>query len=111
MPETYKSIGTIVGTTAATSIYAGVTAVTGGYALVNSINIANGSTAFSNLATVELLKGGLTAHFIILGAQLPIGSSLQILDNTLVMERNDTLRFTAGYTFPTHIVVSSLEIT
>lgn len=110
MPETYKSIGTIIGTTGATSIYSGVT-LTGGYALVNSINIANGSTSFSNLATVELLKGGVTAHFIILGAQLPVGSSLQVLDNTLVMERNDTLRFTAGYTYPTHIVVSSLEIT
>lgn len=111
MPETYRSIGTIIGTTAATSIYSGVTAVTGGYALVNSINIANGSTAFSNLATVELLKGGVTAHYVIFGAQLPIGSSLQVLDNTLIMERNDTLRYTAGFTAPTHVIVSTLEIT
>lgn len=110
MPETYKSIATSLGTTAATSIYAGVTA-TGGYALVNSINIANGSTLFSNIGTVELLKGGNTAFFLINAAQLPIGTSLQILDNTLVMERNDTLRYTAGYTYSTHIIVSSLEIT
>lgn len=110
MPETYKSIATSVGTTAATSIYSGVT-VTGGYALVNSINIANGSTQFANLASVELLKGGNTAFFLINAAQLPVGSSLQILDNTLVMERNDTLRYTAGYTFLSHVIVSSLEIT
>jgi hypothetical protein len=110
MPETYKSIATTIGTTAATSIYAGVT-VAGGYALVNSINVANGSTGFSNLFAVELLKGGSTAFFLINGAPLPIGSSIQILDNTLVMERNDTLRLTAGSTSSTHVIVSSLEIT
>ena len=37
MPETYKSFGTILGTTAATSIYAGVT----GTALVNAVNVSN----------------------------------------------------------------------
>lgn len=110
MPETYKSTATSLNTIAATSIYSGVTAA-GGYALVNSINIANGATASSNTFSAELLKGGITAYYIIFGAQLPVGSSIQILDNTLVMERNDTLRFTAGNTLPAHIIVSSLEIT
>lgn len=110
MPETYKSFGTIANTIAGVTLYSGVT-LTGGYALVNSVNVANGATASSNTFTVELLKGGITAHYIIFGAVLPVGSSIQILDNTLVMERNDTLRFTAGNTLPAHIIVSSLEIT
>jgi len=106
MPETYRSILTNLGTTAATTIYSG----TSGSALVNSINIANGSTAFSNLAAVEVVRGS-TGYYLILGAQLPIGSALQILDNTLVMQANDTLRCTAGFTYPTSIIVSTLEIT
>lgn len=110
MPETYKSVGTTIGSTAATSIYSGVTA-SGGYALVNSINIANGSTQYSNLASVEILKGGVTAYFLINAANIPVGASLQILDNTLVMQTSDTLRLTAGYTYSIHCVVSSLEIT
>jgi hypothetical protein len=111
MPETYKVVGTNIGTTAATNIYLGVTSVTGGYALVNSINVANGSTGLANIFSVELLKGGSTAFFVINNATLPTGASIQILDNTLVLERNDNLRCTAGYTFGVHVLVSSLEIT
>lgn len=110
MPETYKSFGTIINTIAGTTIYPGIT-FTGSSALVNSINVANGATALSNTFTVELLKGGVTAHYIIFGAQLPLNSAVQILDNTLVMERNDTLRFAAGTTLPTHTIVSVMEIT
>ena len=107
MPETYKSFGTIIGSTAGTIIYSG----TSGYALVNSINIANGSTALGNAATVEVLKGGVTAYLLINSAVLPVNASLQILDNTLVLQQNDTLRFTAGYTYSVHTMVSVLEIT
>jgi hypothetical protein len=106
MPETYKSFGTIIGSTAATSVYSGVT----GTALVNSINLSNGSTFISNLVTVELLKGS-TAYSIITGAVLPIGSSLQVLDSTLVLESSNTLRCTAGYTASVNVIVSVMEIT
>lgn len=110
MPETYKSVGTIVNTIAGVTVYTGVT-FTNSTALVNSINIANGATASANSFSVELLKGGITGHYIIFGAQLPLGASIQIVDNTLVMERNDTLRFTAGFTLPAHVIVSAMEIT
>lgn len=106
MPETYKSIGTILGTTAATSIYSGVT----GTALVNSINVSNASTSFVNTVTVEMLKGS-TAYSILTSATLPVGSSLQVLDAPLVLESNNTLRCTMGSTFSTHVIVSLMEIT
>lgn len=106
MPETYKSFGTIIGSTAATSVYSGVS----GTALVNSINISNGSTAFGNLVTVELIKGS-TAYSIITGAALPVGSSLQVVDSTLVLENSNTLRCTSGYTASVNVIVSVLEIT
>ena len=106
MPETYKSIGTILGTTAATSIYSGVT----GTALVNSINVSNASTSFVNTVTVEMLKGS-TAYSILTSATLPVGSSLQVLDAPLVLESNNTLRCTMGSTYSTHVIVSLMEIT
>ena len=106
MPDTYKSFGTIIGTTAATTIYSGVT----GTALVNSINISNVNTSLTNLGTVELLKGS-TAYSIITSVTLPVGSSLQVLDAPMVLESNNTLRYTAGYTYGTHVIVSVMEIT
>ena len=106
MPEAYKSFGTIIGTTAATTIYSGVT----GTALVNSINISNVNTSLTNLGTVQLLKGS-TAYSIITSVTLPVGSSLQVLDTPMVLESNNTLRYTAGYTYGTHVIVSVMEIT
>jgi hypothetical protein len=106
MPESYKSFGTIIGSTAATSIYSGVT----GTALVNSINVSNGSTGYGNFVTVELLKGS-TAYSIITSATLPVGTSLQVLDAPLALESSNTLRCTMGYTYSTHVIVSVMEIT
>lgn len=106
MPETYKTVGTIVGSTAATTIYNGVT----GTALVNSIIISNTDVNNGNYATVELLKGS-TYYSIITGAQVPVRTSFQVLDSTLALESGNQLRYTAGYTFSTHIIVSVMEIT
>ena len=106
MPEAYKSFGTLVGTTAATTIYSGVT----GTALVNSIQIANNDTNNTNFVTVELLKGS-TAYSLITQAQLPTRTSFQVLDAPLALESGNQLRYTAGYTFSTHVVVSVMEIT
>lgn len=109
MPETYKSQLTIIGSTAATIIYSGVTA-TGAYALVNSINISNINTSYGNLATVELVRGS-TGYSIITAASLPVQASLQVLDSPLVVQEDDTLQITAGYTYGIHVIVSALEIT
>jgi hypothetical protein len=106
MPESYKSFGTLVGTTAATTIYSGVT----GTALVNAIQIANNDVNNTNYITVELLKGS-TAYSLITLAQLPSRTSLQVLDAPLALESGNQLRYTAGYTFSTHVIVSLMEIT
>ena len=106
MPEAYKSFGTIVGSTAATTIYSGVT----GTALVNSIQISNVDTNNTNYVTVEMLKGS-TYYSLITGAQLPIRTSFQVLDAPLALESGNQLRYTSGYTFATHVVVSVMEIT
>lgn len=110
MAETYKSYGTSVAGITPTTIYTAPSAA-GTYALVNSINIANASTTGGNLVSVEVLKSGTTPYYLINSAQLPVGTSLQLLDSTLVLQNSDTLRLTSGYTFGVHSVVSVLEIT
>lgn len=106
MPETYKSFGTILGTTAGTTIYSGVS----GTAIVNSINISNTNPNNIVAVTIELIKGS-TAYSVITSASVPGKASLQILDSPLVLELNNTLRATAGITGSLHTIVSVLEIT
>jgi hypothetical protein len=106
MPETYKSFGTILGTTAATSIYAGVT----GTALVNAVNVSNVNATTSTTITVEMLKGS-TAYSIISNVYINPGTSLQVLDAPLVLESGNSLRATSGLTGYFHTLVSVLEIT
>ena len=106
MPETYKSFGTILGSTAATTIYSGVT----GVAIVNSINCSNASTTTANTITVEVLKG-VTAYSLITRGSIPTSTAFQVLDSPVVLESNNTLRATAGVTTAVHILVSVLEIT
>jgi len=106
MPETYKSFGTILGTTAATTIYSGVS----GTAIVNSINISNTNPNNIVAVTIELIKGS-TAYSIITSASVPGKASLQVLDAPLTVEQNNTLRATAGTTGSLHTIVSVLEIT
>lgn len=107
MPETYRTIGTALGTTAGTIIYSG----TSGYALVNCINVSNKDLSAGNLITLELLKGGVTAYTIIRNASIPISTAFQAVDAPLALQTNDTLRATAGYTFSMDVIVSVLEVT
>ena len=105
MPETYKSVGTILGTTAATTIYSGVT----GTAIVNSVyfsNIGTGGVAVS----LELVKGS-TAYTIINNGTIPIYSAFQPIDSPIILESNNTLRATASATNSIHSIVSILEVT
>lgn len=105
MPETYKSVGTILGTTAATTIYSGVT----GTAIVNSVyfsNIGTGGVA----VTLELIKGS-TAYTIISNSTVPVYSAFQPIDSPIVLDSNNTLRATASATNSIHSIVSILEVT
>ena len=106
MPETYKSVGTQLGLTAATTIYSGVA----GTAIVNSINCSNISPFRTSSITVEMVKGS-TAYSIITSADIPSSAALQVLDAPLVLESGNTLRATAGTTGDIHTIVSLLKIT
>lgn len=106
MPETYKSFGTIFGSTATTTIYSGVT----GTAIVNSINFANGSLLAGNAVTLEVVKGS-TAFLLLYQVPVPLNTTLQGLDSPIVLESNNTLRASMGLTYPMHAFVSVLEVT
>jgi hypothetical protein len=106
MPETYKSFGTIFGSTATTTIYSGVT----GTAIVNSINFANGSLLAGNPVTLEVVKGS-TAFLLLYQVPVPLNTTLQGLDSPIVLESNNTLRASMGLTYPMHVFVSVLEVT
>jgi hypothetical protein len=106
MPETYKSFATILGSTAATIIYSG----SSGTGIVNSINCSNASTSTANTITIEILKGS-TAYSLITSGAVPTSTAFQVLDSPVILETNDTLQATAGFTAPIHILVSVLEIT
>lgn len=106
MADTYKSFGTNLGTTAATTIYPGVV----GTALVNAVNCSNKDLYRPNFITVELVKGS-TAYSIITTGELPVSSSLQVIDAPLVLESGNTLRATIGNTASIDVIVSVLEIT
>jgi hypothetical protein len=106
MPETYKSFGTILGTTAATTIYAG----TSGTAIINNVNFSNISPLGGVEITLEVVKGS-TAYSLITKAPIPIATTFQALDSPVVLEANNTLRANAGFTGYVHAFVSVLEIT
>jgi hypothetical protein len=106
MTETYKSFGTIINGTAPVTVYSGVS----GSAIVNSINCTNGSTLAGIPVTLEAVKGS-TAYLLLYQVPVPINTTLQALDTTLVLEANNTLRVTAGLTYPLHVFVSVLEVT
>lgn len=107
MPETYKSFGTILGTTAATNIYNGLCS---GTAIINNVNFSNVSALGGVEITLQAVKGG-TAYSLITNAAVPIATTFQALDSPIVLEANDTLRATAGLTGYIHAFVSVLEIT
>lgn len=106
MPETYKSFGTILGTTAATTIYSGVT----GTAIVNGIIVSNTNLLNNTTATIEVIKGS-TAYSLITGVAIPFASSLQAIDSPVILETGNTIRATAGATGFLHTFVSVLEVT
>ena len=106
MPETYKSFGTILGTTAATTIYSGVT----GTAIVNGIIVSNTNLLNNTTATIEVIKGS-TAYSLISGVAIPFASSLQAIDSPVILETGNTIRATAGATGFLHTFVSVLEVT
>jgi hypothetical protein len=106
MPETYKSFGTIIGTTANTTLYSGVT----GTAIINSVVFSNIGPTAGLSVSLEAVKGS-TAYSLITNALVPINTSLQALDAPIVLESNNTLRARV-VDFPNlHAFVSVLEIT
>lgn len=106
MPETYRSIGTILGSTAATTIYSGVS----GTAIVNSVYFSNTGTA-GVAVTLEVVKGS-TGFTLISNGTIPVFSAFQPIDSPIILDINNTLRATASVTGGAiHSIVSVLEIT
>jgi hypothetical protein len=106
MPDIYKNYATSIGTTGASTIYAGIT----GTAIINGIHVANTSTSTANSVSIQLFKGA-TGYYIIRDAAVPIQSTYQALDTPIPLITGDTLKATAGVTAGLDIIVSVLEST
>lgn len=106
MTETYKSQATKLTSTNNTTIYSGVV----GTAIVNSINLSNVDLYNPVNINVFLVKSA-TSYSIISNVQIPVGSSLQILDAPLVCASGDTITATASAASDIEVIVSVLEIT
>jgi hypothetical protein len=106
MPDIYTNYATSVGTTGASTIYAGIT----GTAIINGIHVANTSTSTANSVSIQLFKGA-TGYYIVRAAAVPIQSTYQALDTPIPLITGDTLKATAGVTAGLDIIVSVLEST
>jgi hypothetical protein len=106
MPETYKSFLTILGTTAATDVYPGVS----GTAIINSINVSNINLFSAVSASIDLVRGS-TGYSIARNVSIPTATSFQSLDAPMVLQNSDKITLTAGTTGSLHAIVSVLEIT
>lgn len=106
MPETYKSFGTILSSTASTTIYSGVS----GIGVVNSVVFSNTNEQSGTIITLRATKGS-TAYSLITNGQISINTSLQALDAPIVLKNSNTLTAQAGNTAIIHAFVSVLEIT
>ena len=106
MPDIYTNYATSIGTTGASTIYAGIT----GTAIINGIHVANTSTSTANSVSIQLFKGA-TGYYIVRTAAVPIQSTYQALDTPIPLITGDTLKATAGVTAGLDIIVSVLEST
>ena len=106
MAETYISQATKLTSTSNTTVYDGIT----GTAIVNSINLSNVDLYTSSSVSVYLVKSA-TSYSIISNVEVPVGSTLQILDAPIVCESGDTITATAVSANDIEVIVSALEIT
>ena len=106
MAETYVSQATKLTSTSNTTVYDGVV----GTGIVNSINISNVDLYTSCIVSIFLVKSA-TSYSIISNVEVPVGSTLQVLDAPIVCESGDTITATAGTANDLEIIVSALEIT
>ena len=106
MPETYKSFGTILGTTASTTIYT----VSSGTSIVNAVSFSNINDINGTTISLNAVKGS-TSYSLIRNADVPIKTTFQALDSPVVLESSNSLTASAGNTGFIHAFVSVLEIT
>lgn len=109
MANTFKSICTNLSSTSLTSIYTVGTGVT---AVVKSLYISN--VDGSNTSTIDACirkSGGGADVYIIKQALVPIGATLQIITEPIVLEDGDILKIKAADANRLDSVLSYLEIT
>ena len=106
MPDTFKFYGTRLTSTNATSIVSGVT----GTRLVNSVVVANVSTASAVTLTIQAFAG--TNSFAVVPLHLQgTSSSSQVLFSPLPLSTADDLQAAASVGDVIDVVVSVLERT
>lgn len=106
MADTFKSYGVSLSAVSSIDIYPGVV----GTAIVNSINISNVSATDTCNVSVFLKKGA-TSYSIISNVEIPVGTSLQVLESPLVCESGNTITATATKASMLTTITSVLEIT
>lgn len=106
MAETYKSQATDLSSTSNTTIYNGVA----GTGIVNSIHVSNYDDFLTANVDIFLVKSAVT-YSIISNLEVPVGTSIQVLDAPMICESGNSITATATSANKLDIIVSVLEIT
>jgi exo-beta-1,3-glucanase (GH17 family) len=106
MPDTFKFYGTRLSSTNATSIVSGLT----GTRLINSIAVANASTASSATIKVQAFSGT-NAFTLVPSHSQGTSSSSQVLLSPLPLTTDDDLQASASVGDVIDVIVSVLERT
>lgn len=109
MAEQYMSVGGhSASTTVATDIF---TAAANSVNIINAINVANTSSSSSAIVSVGWYDDSEADDFyIIKNAELPYGSSLQVLDGPIILDEDDKIFITSN-SLDVTVIISLLKIT
>jgi hypothetical protein len=109
MAEQYISVGgRATSTTVSTTIF---TAAVNSINIINAINLANTSSSSSAIVSVCWYDDSEGDDFhIIKNAELPYGSSLQVLDGPIILDEDDEIFITSN-SLDVEVIISLLKIT
>jgi len=109
MAEQYMSVG---GSSASTTIPTIIfIASANSVNIINAINLSNTSSSSSAIVSVCWYDNSESSDFyIIKNAELPYGSSLQVLDGPIILDEDDEI-FIASNSLDVTVIISLLKIT
>lgn len=107
MPDSFKFYATQITSTSNVTVVSGLT----GTRIINSINIANPSTAGTAAVSVLVFSG--TNSFTLIPSQaLATQASVQVLSSPLALTTTDDIQVSAATgSEPVDVIISSLERT